>query len=313
MTNSINDYSISQTNPDIIFAVGMDSSWAMLCYKTTDGGNNWSFHSFPDINIWGYNITVDPVDYDIAYACGNGIDAGNVCCIVKKTTDGGNEWDEIWRDSTRAYVSVIAIDSVSNNRIYIGTSEGVYISEDFGASWTEPVDTIKATTGLVFDPISSNEIYASGSEGVYKSVDSGVTWEKVDSSLVFRNVLCLDSDPLNRSIYAGTKGGSIYRTSLQTGVDENVPCVPYNFTLYQNYPNPFNSGTIISFLIPHSGKAKLEVFNLRGQKVITLLEEIHPAGNGKILWTASGFASGIYFYRLTSGERIIAKRMMLLK
>jgi hypothetical protein len=89
---------------------------------------------------------------------------------------------------------------------------------------------------------------------------------------------------------------------------------PRNYELSQNYPNPFNPVTSISFTIPASGKTSLEVYNVLGQKVVTLVNnEKLSAGSYKYKFNAANLTSGIYFYKLQSKNYSQTKKMMLIK
>jgi len=88
---------------------------------------------------------------------------------------------------------------------------------------------------------------------------------------------------------------------------------PQTFTLYQNYPNPFNPVTTISFNLPESGKTKLVIYNLLGQKIITLINKDVDQGLHKVNWDANDFAGGMYYYTLISGKNKSTKKMILLK
>jgi len=89
------------------------------------------------------------------------------------------------------------------------------------------------------------------------------------------------------------------------------------FNLYQNYPNPFNPSTIIQFAISKESFTKLEVFNAIGEKVSTLVSGTLSAGIYQYAWntesTSGGLPSGVYFYRLTSGNYIQTKKLLLMK
>jgi hypothetical protein len=85
------------------------------------------------------------------------------------------------------------------------------------------------------------------------------------------------------------------------------------FELNSNYPNPFNPDTRISFYLPRAADVKLEIFNVLGQRVSTLIDGSLEAGDHSVIWDGSQAASGIYFYRLQAGEKIISSRMLLLK
>lgn len=88
---------------------------------------------------------------------------------------------------------------------------------------------------------------------------------------------------------------------------------PTVFKLDQNYPNPFNPATTISFDVAREGKVKLTVYNVIGQEVATLVNDVRPVGNYKITWNASSLASGVYFYRLEAGAFVTTKKMLLMK
>ncbi|MBD3168927.1 MAG: T9SS type A sorting domain-containing protein [candidate division Zixibacteria bacterium] len=80
-----------------------------------------------------------------------------------------------------------------------------------------------------------------------------------------------------------------------------------------NYPNPFNASTTINFNIPDAGNVRVDLYNIRGQLVEALADEYMRAGNHSVVWDASGYASGVYFYRISSGEETVIRRMTLMK
>ncbi len=96
------------------------------------------------------------------------------------------------------------------------------------------------------------------------------------------------------------------------GVND-VNNVPKIFALEQNYPNPFNPSTLISFSLEKAGFATLVVYNVLGQKVATLISENISAGWHEVNFNASKISSGMYIYRLESGNKIAIKKMLLLK
>jgi PKD repeat protein len=91
------------------------------------------------------------------------------------------------------------------------------------------------------------------------------------------------------------------------------PEIPDKFELSQNYPNPFNPTTTISFTLPTASDISLVVYNILGQQVTSLADGFYPPGQYDIVWDASEYSSGVYFYRLTQGGDIETKKMMLLK
>ena len=89
--------------------------------------------------------------------------------------------------------------------------------------------------------------------------------------------------------------------------------VPQTPTLSQNYPNPFNPTTNIEFTLNRASDVTLEVFNITGQKVATLVQDRMPAGSHQQRFDASGLASGIYMYRLTTDQYMMTRQMILIK
>ena len=97
-----------------------------------------------------------------------------------------------------------------------------------------------------------------------------------------------------------------------TGIQqENV--VPLKFELSQNYPNPFNPVTTIKFTIAKAGNVKIIIYDAVGRQVKTLVNSYFSQGKYSIEWNANSFASGIYFYRLVTGNFNVVKKMILLK
>jgi hypothetical protein len=88
---------------------------------------------------------------------------------------------------------------------------------------------------------------------------------------------------------------------------------PKEYSLGQNYPNPFNPTTRIRYALPHDTQVRLEVFNVIGQRVATLVDAPQPAGYYDRVFDAAGLPSGLYFYRLVTPEVNFLKKMMLLK
>jgi hypothetical protein len=89
--------------------------------------------------------------------------------------------------------------------------------------------------------------------------------------------------------------------------------VPTEFKLEQNYPNPFNPTTTISFDLPKETNVTLKVYNTLGAEVATLVNKVMPTGHQSVVFNATKLASGMYVYRLQSGNFVETKKMILLK
>ncbi|UCE25118.1 MAG: VCBS repeat-containing protein, partial [Candidatus Zixiibacteriota bacterium] len=96
-------------------------------------------------------------------------------------------------------------------------------------------------------------------------------------------------------------------------VDTGAPPLPNEFALLQNYPNPFNAATEIAFVLPGAVRVRLDVFNVMGQRVTTLIDERRPAGHHSVIWNAESSASGMYFLKIEAGDFSESRKMLLVK
>ncbi len=101
--------------------------------------------------------------------------------------------------------------------------------------------------------------------------------------------------------------------TVAQGAEPRNPIVPVEYALLQNYPNPFNGATEIRFELPLATHVKLEVFDLLGNRVATLLDETREAGRHSVTWQADSAASGVYICRLSAGAYESETRMLLVK
>jgi hypothetical protein len=107
-------------------------------------------------------------------------------------------------------------------------------------------------------------------------------------------------------------------TSIILGADDGHTGLPTDFQLSQNYPNPFNASTQITYSLPRTTHVNITVFNVAGQQVTTIVDDLKPAGNHAIVWEGyrddgNPLSSGIYFYRIQAGNFLATKKMILLK
>ncbi|WP_157464725.1 BspA family leucine-rich repeat surface protein [Balneola vulgaris] len=106
----------------------------------------------------------------------------------------------------------------------------------------------------------------------------------------------------------------VHSSPMFTSSEDMVVDIPTEFDLMQNYPNPFNPSTVIRFGVPQAGEVRLEVFDLLGRKVATLLNnERRSAGWHQVTFDASNLSSGIYIYRIATGNYVKSHRMTLIK
>ncbi len=138
--------------------------------------------------------------------------------------------------------------------------------------------------------------------------DSSIYWYRVCG-------MYADTDWVAESFASDPAWGSAYGA---IGIDENDAAIPGEFFLSQNYPNPFNPATAISYGLPVAAHIKIEIFNLLGQRVLTLFDGQQTAGYKSAVWdgrdrSGKSVASGVYLCRLTAGDKVMTRKMSLLK
>ena len=113
----------------------------------------------------------------------------------------------------------------------------------------------------------------------------------------------------NSNLSSGTR----YMFNCPVGIGPVSNAIPHEFKLFQNYPNPFNPATSIKYSIPKQNLVKLVIFDVLGREVTTLVNEMKLAGDYSVTFDGSGYASGVYFYRIEVGDFMDVKKMVLIK
>jgi hypothetical protein len=119
----------------------------------------------------------------------------------------------------------------------------------------------------------------------------------------------------NNELYICGSNGIIYKfQNTLIGVNGNSNQLPDGFALYQNFPNPFNPVTTINYLVANTSNVRLAVYDINGREVEVLADRLMTAGRHQIQWNAEGFASGIYFCRMTvNSANSLEMKMVLIR
>jgi len=101
-------------------------------------------------------------------------------------------------------------------------------------------------------------------------------------------------------------------------VEWHTSTSPDHFTLFQNSPNPFNQETLIKYTLPEDGPVRLSIYNLLGERVRTLVDEMHLPGEHEVRWDGRNeqgkeVASGIYFYKIETATLTDRKKMIVIR
>jgi len=129
---------------------------------------------------------------------------------------------------------------------------------------------------------------------------------------------CFEVTDVTHATYTYIPGANVVTQACESGFVINARAIvgtalPERFVLDQNQPNPFNPKTTIHFGLPHPCHVTLDVFNITGQKVASLVDGYLEAGYHTAGWDGADAASGIYFYRMQAGDYIQSRKMVLLK
>ena len=133
---------------------------------------------------------------------------------------------------------------------------------------------------------------------------------RFDEGCIVPENAVLALDIFSDNIFLWSDTFSVEIVSRITNENYNLP---QRFALHQNYPNPFNPITAISYQLSAVSNVELVIYTQLGQEIATLVSEKQQTGFHQVEWNASGIASGVYFYRLSAGEFVDVKKMVLLR
>ncbi len=297
---------LQMISPTVGYGMGdpVGGTWTIV--KTTDGGASWARMATEPVQVGaeaGWNNSF--------YIEGNNIWFNTNVSTVYRSTDLGLTWSS----SPIAPVTSTTYGSVHYNSSTLGIasgSAGIVRSTDGGVSYTT-AGTIPGTGNITALEGYANYFWYVRGTGVFISADGGLTFTSAftATSGTFNDMdFAVNGCP---SGWAVTSSGAIYKMSILTGISGTSEIIPDNYSLKQNYPNPFNPTTNINFSIPKSGLVTLKIYDMTGKEVATLVNEVKSAGSYLVGFNASNLPSGAYFYRVSSGNFVDTKKMMLIK
>ena len=273
----------------------------------------------------------------------------NAVTIDLLQNDSDTESDSIWVSSVQTPANGSVVDNNNGTVEYtpdadfFGTDSFSYVLEDsVGGTDTgmvyvkiqsinDPPEIVDLPQQMTLGIMDSTKLDMTKYESDVDTPDSLLVWtfEQSDPAAISYDYNP-DTDTL--TIYSSDIIGEFYLFCTLTddsnatdkdtititvedlsGITEVMNTVPEEFTLLQNYPNPFNPQTTIVFGLPKASPVKIEVFNIMGQKITTLVDGFLSAGYHQVQFDASIYASGIYLYRIQAGKYRQIKRMLLMK
>jgi len=272
---TLTSIAVAPTASDVIYA-GTDDG---LVWVSADYGQSWNNISSGLPFRWVTRVLPDPVDAGTVYVTFSGLKWRDPQPHIFKSTDYGSHWQDISANLPDAPLNAIAVDSLDNSIIYVGSDVGAFFSMDSGRDWQL---LGKGLPAVVVNDLKINPITHELVAGTY-----------------------------GRSMYKLDLNGIV-------GLAENTkPNWAGNYRLYQNYPNPFNPETLIHYRVQPIRESvvpvKLYVYNTLGQKVRTLVDQKQSAGDYRLIFRADNLSSGVYFYTLQVNRFVQTRKMILLQ
>ncbi len=283
------------------------SSGGARIHRTTNGGTSWdSLYSSSYAALWSGMIWKD---LNVGMVSGHN--------NTWLTTDAGATWNyHLLGGNT--YYNLFCTDTEATTFYVVGGGGDIHKWSDF----VVPVELTSITASVKESNVTllwetSTEVNNKGFDIERKSFNGEFeTIGFVKGNGTTTNITSYsftDKDVANGNYNYRLHQIDYDGTSKYYNVPEVIIVNVSQFTLAQNYPNPFNPATKIKYSIPEDGIVKLKVFNILGQQVYTLVNQQMKAGTYEVDFNASGFASGVYFYKLETGKLVSIKKLIVLK
>jgi photosystem II stability/assembly factor-like uncharacterized protein len=250
-----------------------------------------------------------------------------------KFTDPGHLWfscqQGMWlsQDTARTWklvdslgFSYYGFDMTASGKGFVNTSASEFdYTSDGGATWSKVEkpynDHIRDIA--IIDPRATGipQAFLAGYYGTLMTNEYGFGTRALTTYTMdwFPNISVVRTGNIADVWVLGSTFQVLHADFTITGVDQQTPAVPVSAELFQNYPNPFNPTTKIEFSIQNSEFLTLKVYDLLGREVAVLVKGQMDPGAHQIRFDGSGLASGIYVYRLSAGNLVQSKKMLLLK
>jgi photosystem II stability/assembly factor-like uncharacterized protein len=320
-TSFIAPYVLANDNPQVLYA------GRAIIYKSINGGQSWGATN--NGNALDGNpaiaMAISQQNSDIVYVATAPFKTRGG---IFRTLDGGDNWSNITGILPDRFPADLGVDPGNDNTVYItfsGFGEAhVFKSQNFGDTWENIENGLPdvPTSAVIVDPAKPDHIYVGNDLGIFVSADGGSSWMDYNEGLPDAvMVFDLKISPLNQKIRVATHGNGAYQRDLLKLTSEisNDQELITTFQLEQNYPNPFNSTTTIKYIIKHPAHIQLKIFDSLGREIKTLIDnDFKNAGEYSATWRgidADGIpvASGTYIYRLSMKDKVVSRRMTLVR
>ncbi len=282
-------------------------------YRTEDAAESWLRISDvlvqqPALELLGTisTIAVSPSDSNIIYA---GTDDGNLWV----SSDYGVTWTLVSETLPRRWITRIVVHPTDSHSAYVTYSglrwrdpqPHIFRTRDLGATWENITANLPdaPVNAFAIDPVNTSYLFAGTDIGAFVSTNGGSSWEVLDDGMPAVSVydMKIFYDGTSHLLVAGTHGRSMYTLDLSSIVVavEAEQELPEDLRLAPPFPNPFSHRVTLRYQLPSDGRAQLEVFDVLGRRVSTLMARYLNQGSYAATWQPLGNAPGTYFARLS--------------
>lgn len=237
---------------------------------------------------------------------------------ISVTTNNGVNWST---QTGFPYVTDLWVDFNDDDVCYAtfggaNPSVHVYKTTNGGVNWLSITSNLPniGVNSIVKRQTAPQMLFAGTDLGVFSSTNEGADWVVFNTGFPNVEVYDLKYKEGPKILMAATHGRGCFTFDISTIVSiNNISGTPDKFSLSQNYPNPFNPVTKIEFGISKPGFVSLKVYDVLGNEVKSLVNENKPEGRYEAEFDGNSFSSGVYFYRLSAGDFVETRSMLLVK
>jgi len=298
---------VSPLNSNSVFCTGnvYNAAYFIGVSHSSDGGTTWE-HDTISLGTRGWAVAFDATDPNRVYVGG---DSAYSYAALLITTDLGLTWTMSHTGLNGAVNYLLTVPG-QTGLVYCGTNNGVFRSTDAGVTWSATGLT-QQVRALVCEPGNPLNLYAGTyGAGVYSSTDGGSTWTQMNTGLTCNKVLSL-AIRADGELYAGTEGGSVFKTTVFTGLagssTQGRPRPSLAVT-----GNPCRGHGCLEFTLPARSVVRAALYDHTGRLAVDLGTRTLPAGAATWEFNTAGIPAGTYFVRLTGPSETRTARLTVL-
>jgi len=256
-----------------------------------------------------------------------GVDANGVIYAgsrqgVRRSMDGGDTWDDA-NEGLPILPDITDMIFMPDGDVVMTCYLGVYRSSNAGETWTKLGTT--PGLGLLTLARDSEGVLYVGIRGIgaAASTDEGQTWSLINAGLSHLDVTSMVVVPnagkrngfaASDLVYAGTRGGSVFRlVSVATSAETTSPSEFSVARLVATYPNPVTGSGTVSFQLARPEHVAIQVMDVLGREVSRVVDRNFDSGAHTVRFDASGLPSGAYWYRLVAGTTAQTRQMTVVR